>query len=250
MSLGQVQGIIFDLDDTLFDYAEWLKPALRAGAQQVGLDGLAALGHAENYIALHGRADDGIFNFVLTASGQVDNARTISALYRAVQAYSPADGDFEFFPGVKETLLELSRKYKLGLLESCGQEVDEGKVRALGLGPLIPFRASLATFGTNVRWPDSRPLQDLRCQMGLQVEQVLLVADNPYKDFGLARRMGMLTCRVLTGRYRDCQYPSVEHEAHYNVTSVAKLPELLAGSQDNLLQVIQSMDFLHKSTAV
>jgi len=246
-SLGNVKGIIFDLDDTLFDEADWIIVAMQAGAEALNLDPGRVLSLSEKFIAINGHAGNDIYNFVLLGCGQSDSARNIAAMANAIKRHRPPAGSISLFPGVRETLIELGRHHKLALLLHGDAVMQRAKVSALGLDLLVAHHLYMSEMpGGPIRWPDPRPLQMLRLEFGLEPGEILFVGDNPFRDFLQPRRAGMQTCRVLTGIYRDTAFPSPEHTSHYTITSAAQLLELLEGDRDHNSLIMQSLDFLNK----
>jgi FMN phosphatase YigB (HAD superfamily) len=68
-------------------------------------------------------------------------------------------------------------------------------------------------------------LEMLRTRAG----HTVFVGDNPLKDFIRPNQMGLITIRVLTGEFAGYAYPSIEHAAHYAISSAAMLSGLLIG---------------------
>jgi FMN phosphatase YigB (HAD superfamily) len=81
--------------------------------------------------------------------------------------------------------------------------------------------------GIRSRRPDPRPYRELLGQMGTRASRTLFVGDNPVRDFIRAQQLGFVTVRVMTGEYATMDYPSSAHAADYDISSVARLPELL-----------------------
>lgn len=225
----RAEAVVFDLDDTLFDKTLWLLPAIELAARKMDYDYVRAAELAHAYVAERGCADAGIYNYVLEGCGQSDSAINIRAFAAWVNQYEPEESSIPLFPGAIEALIEIQRHYKMAVIADGPALSQRAKIKGLGLEPLF---ASLVYSdeieGIRSRKPDPRPyrmaLSELRCRG----DQAIFVGDNPMKDFIRARALGFHTVRVLTGEYAKMDYPSREHAADYQVSSVARLPQLLA----------------------
>jgi putative hydrolase of the HAD superfamily len=227
-TLAAVEGIVFDLDDTLLSKADWTIPALEFAAGKLGLEPQKAWELATQYVAAHGAADAGIYNHILCMCGQSDSALNIRALVAWANQYAPAPGSLSLVPGAKEALASLSRSYRLAVIADGPVASQQSKVRATRLDRLVAAVVySDAIDGVRSRKPDARPFRLALAELGTRSTHTLFVGDNPAKDFKRPRMMGMLTVRVRSGEYANVEYPSDEHVADYEISSVARLPGLL-----------------------
>lgn len=248
-TLAQIEAIVLDLDDTLFDARAWQFAALMHGAQQRGMEGHCVERALNGFLETHAYADPGIFNAVLLGCCQSDNIYNIRALHEAVVAYRGTDQEWDPYPGVREALIELSWKYRLVLLAEGPVEAQKAKVNALGLSRIFEsIFYSDEIEGSRSRRPDPRPFQRLREQLMLPASKILFVADNPMKDFKATRTLGIPSCRVFTGPWRNCSSPDPSREADFEVTSLARLPEILSQASLRASRMVQEqMAFLNGS---
>jgi putative hydrolase of the HAD superfamily len=223
-----LEAVIFDLDDTLYDKADWILPAAEYAADQMGLDQQRVWQVASQYIQRVGSADAGVYNEILLQCGQSDSAINIRAFSAICCQYIPPPGSLQLLPGAKETLIEISSQYRIGLIADGPVACQKAKLIGLGIGPFISTVVySDEIEGVKSRRPDQRPYRIAIQSLGCRPAQTIFVADNPIKDFIRANAMGMRTVRVLTGEYGRLDYPSPEHAADYEITSVAQLPGLI-----------------------
>jgi putative hydrolase of the HAD superfamily len=226
--LSSLEGIIFDLDDTLYDKADWIVPAMEFAASHMGFDTHKVWEAATGYIQSRGRADASIYNHVLMACGQSDSALNIRAFIAWMNQYMPGRATLNLYPGVFEALHKLGLYYKMVLLVEGQPDAQRMKVGALGLDNIFQHIIySDEIEGIKSRLPDPRGLKFCLERLRSRYGHSMLVADNPLKDFVRANQMGLITVRVLTGEYSKYSYPSIEHEAHYAISSAAQLPGLL-----------------------
>jgi putative hydrolase of the HAD superfamily len=238
--LSRVSAIVFDLDDTLFDVSRWNIAALRFAGRMRGLNGNAVDAAIDAYLEEHGAPDAGIYNEVLLRSLQPDSGGAIRALVQAANRYSGSGDDWELFPGVREAMLDLSRRYRLALIAEGPVEAQKAKVNALGLQRLLRTVVySDLIDGVRSRLPDPRPFREMRDRLELPSNQILFVADNPATDFETPNYLGFVTCRVLTGVHRVVAAGEALTRPDFELTSVARLPQLMAGPQ------LDISDYLH-----
>jgi putative hydrolase of the HAD superfamily len=226
--LKEIEGIAFDLDDTLYNKADWLVPALEHAARIMGMDEHRVWELATSYVHEQGVADVNIYNHVLLGCGQSDSALNIRAFVAAANTYKPPSGTLRLWPGVEDALSTLATRYRIGIVADGLVEAQNAKIVALRLSHFCNvFVLSDSIDGIRSRRPDPRPYRELLSQMGTRAARTLFVGDNPVKDFIRARQLGMLTTRVMTGEFAAMHYPSSAHAADYAISSVARLPELL-----------------------
>lgn len=231
--LRTIQGIVFDLDDTLLSKTEWTVPALEFAASKLSLDAQRVWELATRYAQDHGGADAGIYNHVLLMCGQSDSAMNIRALVAWANQYAPARGTLSLLPGAAQALELLGRHYRLAVIADGHVDCQKAKVRATGLEKFVASIVYSDTIdGIRSRRPDPRSFRAALAELGTRATQTLFVGDNPVKDFLRPRQLGFITVRVMCGEYAATEYPSAEHAADFEISSVARLPALLADAPE------------------
>ncbi|MCC7479047.1 HAD hydrolase-like protein [bacterium] len=227
--LSRVSAIVLDLDNTLFDATQWNIAALRHAGRVRGLSSAAVDRSIDHYLEHHSSFGHDIYNAILLGCMQSDSGANIKALHDAAGQYLGHGHDWDLYPGVRDTLKELGRRYRLALVADGPVDAQRAKVRALDLAQYIRCTVySDAIDGVRSRRPDPRPFREMRDLLELPSNQILFVGDNPAKDFKTPRFLGFLTCRVFSGPHRGEAYPDAESTADFETTSAARLPELLA----------------------
>ncbi|MCC7479049.1 HAD family hydrolase [bacterium] len=240
-ALTRVEAIVLDLDDTVFDGGEWNVAALSQGAARRGMQAGSVERAIAEFLRTRSPHDPALYNAILLGCFQSDNGFNVRALHEAASEYRGEERSWEPYPGVLEALSELRRHFRLALLAEGPPEQQKAKLKALGISSffeLIVFSDEID--GVRSRRPDPRPFQLLREKLDLQGRQILFVGDQPARDFKEARRQSFVTCRVFTGASRAEAYPDATHRADYEITSLARLPELLASSQRSISSYLLS----------
>jgi putative hydrolase of the HAD superfamily len=231
--LRTIQGIVFDLDDTLLSKSEWTAPALEFAAGKLKLDAQRVWELATRYAQEHGGADAGIYNHVLLMCGQSDSAMNIRALVAWANQYTPPPGTLTLLPGVTQALEKLGRRYRLAVIADGHVDCQKAKVKATGLDRYVASIVySDAIDGIRSRRPDPRSFRAALTELGTRATQTMFVGDNPVKDFLRPRQLGFVTVRVMSGEYAKVEYPSADHAADYEISSVSRLPALLADAPE------------------
>jgi putative hydrolase of the HAD superfamily len=234
--LKAAEGIVFDLEDTLLNKSEWTTQALEFAANKMGLDPHRVWELCTQYIQQHGFADAGVYNYILIECGQSDSAPNIRALSAWANQFTPAVGSLNLLSGIREALLTLSRRYRLAVIADGPVACQQAKIYATGLGSFISTVIySDSIDGIRSRRPDPRPFQQVLSELGIRAAHTIFVGDNPLRDFQRPRTMGFITVRVTTGEYASFEYPSAAHAADYQISSVARLPDLLADAPEPCL---------------
>ena len=226
--MSKFKGVVFDLEDTLYDKADWIVPAIEYAAGLFGLDATRTLELIHGYQQQRGCIDSGIFNHVLIGCGQFDTAMNVRALSAWANQYQPSQGSLQLFPGVMQALAWLGQRFKMAIVTDGPVKAQKMKVDAVGITPIIPtvvFSDEIA--GLRSRLPDPRGVLAAADELRIQPGQMIWVADNPMRDFVKVKACGITTVQVHTGEFAAQEPPSAEHAADYDISSVARLPALL-----------------------
>lgn len=205
-----IQGVLFDLDNTLVDFLRMKRIATEEAARAMvaaGADFGRTIEQAgrdlyEHYLS-HGIDSDSAFQAFLEkenrarlAYGQSLHDRVLAA---GIQSYLRAKDVFLTpYPGVRRTLVELLRRQvRLGVLTDAPRLKGWQRLQALGLAEFFDV---VYTYGDTLREkPDSLPFKLAVEAMGLRPHEVLMVGDWPEKDVRGARDAGLRTALAAYG---------------------------------------------------
>lgn len=218
--------IAFDLDNTLYDEGlyyeaafERLVPEL---AERSGRDAAAILERLREILAAKGKHYNKLFTDVLADVGldPKDDLAWVLDRFRSVETA------LEPFPGVRELLRDLRPHYRLGVITSGMQRIQENKLRLLGIAPSfdrIVFSSSLPE-----NKPGQMPFRHLLELVGTAPERAAYVGDNPLFDFRAPNQMGMLSVRVHNPELDRLDVAAAD-DAQIKVGSVADVRTLFLG---------------------
>ncbi|HUI28442.1 MAG TPA: HAD family hydrolase [Candidatus Kryptonia bacterium] len=209
-----IRAVGFDLDDTLYDHAQYVRGAYRDIAAAVERrTGIAAGEFFERIFPdwqQRSSRCDRIFADALTRYGvySAELERELVGVYRAHQPILTPH------PGVEPGLRSLrAAGFRVGLLSDGQLAVQQRKLRALGLEACFDACVYTGALGREFYKPHAAGFAQLAGELGGEMADIAYVGDNPFTDFEAPHRMGMHTIRVLTGEYREIhrELPFVQH---------------------------------------
>ncbi|MFH0973950.1 MAG: HAD-IA family hydrolase [Candidatus Micrarchaeota archaeon] len=210
MRKNAFKAVVFDLDNTLVDFARMKERACDAAVRAMRSHGLkTSFSDAKRSLfALyceHGIENKGIFQIFLKRElGAVD----YKLLSNAIVAYRREENDYVVpYPGTTETLAALKKKkIKLAVLTDAPRLRAWNRLAAMGLTRYFDFVLTLAE--TKRRKPHSAPFNAVMKKMkkieklgapALRPHEILFVGDSPGRDMAGAQRAGMRTCLARYG---------------------------------------------------
>ena len=212
-SLGRaVSGVLFDLDDTLFDHRGAADRGVRIWLASLGLDGMLE-DHVERWFALEAFHHE---RFQRREISHVDQRRArIRAFLPGWDLADDAVADDTFagylacyraawsaFADAAAALEQaLAAGLKVGILTNGDQAVQETKVSRTGLASYgVPVYASSSLPAAR---PDPRAFRHACADLGVDPAGVVMVGDSLRHDVQGARAAGMAGVLIdRVGRYR------------------------------------------------
>jgi putative hydrolase of the HAD superfamily len=194
-----IRAVLFDLDDTLYPQAQWLRGAWRAvakAAASLGVDPLA-LEHALVAVAAEGSDRGRIIDRALAQTASPETP--LAPLLDAFRSHAPRS--LTPYPGAPDALAELRRELAIGLVSDGDVGIQRAKLRALGLSDAFDVVILSDAYGRELRKPHPAPFQVALVALGVDAEEAVYVGDRPDKDVAGAAAAGMRAIRVRTGEY-------------------------------------------------
>ncbi|WP_322937664.1 HAD family hydrolase [Nocardioides bizhenqiangii] len=215
-----VTGVLFDLDDTLFDHRGAVDRGLRAWLSGLGLDGILEE-HVERWFALetfhHERFQRGEISHVDQRRARIraflhgwdlaDDAVADDTFAGYLACYRAAWSAFADAAAALEQALAAG--LRVGILTNGEQSIQETKVRRTGLATYdVPVFASSSLPAAK---PDPRAFRTACADLGVDPGGVVMVGDSLRHDVEGARAAGMSGVLIdRTGRYRDDEVQGVD----------------------------------------
>ena len=177
----RVKGVIFDLDDTLYDEKDYVRSGFEAVAEY--------LGEASAADAMWKLFEEGkpAFDAYLQAVGREDELANCLAVYRKNKPeISLRQGAMKLIHALK------ANGIRVGLITDGRTEGQNNKIAALGLDALmddIIITDSLG--GVQFRKPNDIAFRIMQNRWRIPFEQLCYIGDNPEKDFQAPKQLGM-----------------------------------------------------------
>ena len=195
---GPVDGLIVDLDDTVYPQRAFLAGACDAVAARAAEDGVDASALREALErALEGGSDRG--GTIDRALAAVGADVPVAPLVTAFLSYRPERLDP--YPGVPRALARLSRLVPLVLVSDGDPASQRAKLSATGVGEWFSAVVLCDELGREHRKPDPLGFRRALAALDLPPEAVVAIGDRPDKDVEGAHRAGVRALRVHTGEY-------------------------------------------------
>lgn len=184
------RGIIFDLDDTLYNEIDYIRSGYHAVAEEYpDKEGLAEL-LWEAYTK-----GQKAFDTVFPAVGLEQDD-----IMKAVRIYRDHFPSLTLSSEVYEYVVSLRKTHRIGIITDGRPEGQRQKIQALGLDRIFSWDDIIITDelgGISFRKPDPAAYIKLQERWGLPFREMLYVGDNPAKDFIAPQQLGMGAVRIM-----------------------------------------------------
>lgn len=221
-----MKAVIFDLDDTLYVEAEFFRSAFSVVAKELEVRGV---GNAKSVYRLletihinEGR--DRVFNKAAYRLGFPE--RWVPELVEIHRSHLPS---INLAPEVPSVLADLRKRYCLGCITDGIGEVQQRKIVALGVSSLLDSVIITGYLGREHWKPDSLPFRLCCEELGIEPVEAVYVGDNPERDIAGARRVNMISVRIVRPTSWFCDYESCkpEEEPDFYIRDLTELVPIL-----------------------
>ena len=245
-----IKAVVFDLDDTLFPEYDYVKSGYNAVAKKIEKK-YGISGAADELLALFDKDRSEVFNRYLGAHGLPVTDDSVGELVKVYRTHMP---DIKLSEEVQKTLAALREKgYKLGIITDGRPDGQRAKISALGLeGKVDKIIITDELGGKEYRKPNPKAFELMAGDLGLALDEMMYVGDNPNKDFVIGK-YGVTTVKYNGGGlYVDGEYPDgiKEHKSINTMSELIDCVELNDENDDGLLDFVKGkllgiMDFIH-----
>lgn len=204
---GQIKGVIFDLDDTLYSEKEYVKSGYKAVSNYLG-------GGYEDKLWGFFKAGKPAIDELLKELGRENEKAEVLKVYRC---HKP---DIHLYSGVAEMIESLkSRGIKVGIITDGRPEGQRNKLEALGLD-VDDVIITDELGGIQFRKPCDIAFRIMITRWRLNAADIVYVGDNPAKDFQAPQQLGMRSIwfKNVDGLYSTDGEPDIT-----NITDVLDL---------------------------
>lgn len=180
-NMQTINGVIFDLDDTLYSEKQYIRSGYKKIAEYLGREDAA-----ERLWHFFEEGKQAIDEY-LKEIGLADKKAECLEIYRNQMP------DITLYEGVVEKIQELKHKgIKVGIITDGRSEGQRAKIKALGLDELVEdIIITDELGGVQFRKPNDISFRIMQNRWRLPFEQIIYVGDNMNKDFQAPKQLGM-----------------------------------------------------------
>ncbi len=231
--MAPVTSLFFDIDDTLYNSTRQSTYARRHAVEAMIDAGLsvererveAALSKViRQFGSNFGRHYDEMLKELGLASNPHLVAAGVVAYHSVKLAY------LKPFEETMPSLLKLrDRGYSLGIITNGVAVKQWEKLIRLGLQHF--FHSVIISSEVNVEKPDPAIFLKACAQLGVEPERAAFVGNDPRRDVLGANRVGMVSIRILQGKYADYQPREELERADFHISSLRDLVRLVENNK-------------------
>ncbi|XRP96782.1 TIGR02253 family HAD-type hydrolase [Methanocaldococcus sp. 16A] len=221
-----IKGILFDLDDTLYNSSEFVEIARREAVKSMIDAGLnISFEEAMNILnkiirdkgSNYGKHFDDLVKAVL---GRYDPKIITTGI---ITYHNVKVALLRPYPHTIKTLIELKAMgLKLGVITDGLTIKQWEKLIRLGIHPFFDDVITSEEFGLGK--PHLEFFKYGLSRMGLKPEETIYVGDRVDKDIKPAKELGMITVRILKGKYKDIEDNGY---SDYTINSLQELVDIV-----------------------
>ena len=221
-----MSGIIFDLDDTLYNerdfvlggfqaVANCLAPKIKVNSDEIFNKSIQLLDNL-------GRGK--IFNDLLSYYNHQEDISKLVNIYRNSSTPLTLYKDSEFFISKLCT-----SNHKLGIITDGLNTVQWNKIKLLELEDRFHTIIVTDDYGKKYWKPSPFPYNKMCNEFNLPPAQCVYIGDNANKDFISANKMGMRTVRIKRefGDHKNFIHENSEYNAEYTISTFYELSDIL-----------------------
>ena len=225
-NLSHIQGVVFDVDDTLYPERDFV----RSGYRAVGEYLRESLDRSDNFEDwLWDRFVSGetsrAFNDLSDVFDLGLDAEAIRKLVNVYRFHFPA---IEPYDGICELIYRLGREFVLGIVSDGPAQMQQNKLFALGFAGAFDAVVLTDDLEEGSGKPDPAGFDVVSAALFVSHENCLYIADNLTKDFVAPNKLGWMTIQyVRKGQiYADAKAPDGGAPQHV-ITSDRELLNIL-----------------------
>lgn len=179
--LNGIEGVIFDMDDTLYSEKDYVRSGYAQIAKYLNRP------EAAEKLWCYFEQKQPAIDMYLTETGIIDLKNECLNIYRSQMP------EIQLYDGVSQMLVRLKEQgKKLGIITDGRVEGQKNKIAALGLKKLVDdIIITDALGGVEFRKPNEAAFRLMQEKWQFPFKKMIYIGDNPQKDFIAPEKLGM-----------------------------------------------------------
>ncbi len=197
--------ICFDLDNTLYDHQQFVAGAYLDIAKKV--ERIYGIPSKDFYYNIFNKWEKlssrctHIFSDALKEHN-IYSSEVELLLVETYRQHIPVM--LSLYPNVEKGLSTLRNiSCCLGLLTDGQPAVQRRKIKLLEIEKYFNAIIITGDYGKEFYKPHPKGFEELALKLGAQYKSLTYIGDNPFTDFKVPKKLGMVTIRILSGEYKD-----------------------------------------------
>ncbi len=220
----QIKGILFDLDDTLYNESDFVKSGFAAVAKELEFRGVGKSAKIQKLLESFHFNESRNFVFNKAADELNFPITWINELVDIYRLHHPA---IEFFSDTKQVIQQLKKNYLLGCITDGWAQVQRNKINALNLKKYIDCIVICDDFGREYWKPN--PFAFYKCCeiLGLETTEVVFVGDNPERDIQAAKNAEIKSVHIKKTEGYFFYKEDNKTQADFEISSIQELMKII-----------------------
>ena len=211
--------IIFDLDDTLYEELSYVKSGFKEVALKLEIN--ESIKSTESYEFMIDYLEKNGRHFILNALLEKYNIYNKKNLHKYLIFYRKHKPKIKIDGKIKESLVNLNKKYSLYLVTDGNKLVQSIKVDTLGIKYLFKKVFITHRYGLKSAKPSLNCFKKIKDIEKCKWSEIVYIGDNPLKDFVNLNKVGAQTVRILKGPHKKI-IPKKGYAAKFTYESIDK----------------------------
>lgn len=216
-----IKAVVFDLDDTLYNEKEFVLGGFLEVSSFINMKfGVNKIEIYNRIIEIFRETGRGkIFNIIIEEKNLDLKVDTLIEVYRNSQP------QIKLLNESIEVLKRLrSEGYKLGVITDGMSSVQWNKVKLLNLENYVDKVIVTDDFGREYWKPHKKSYIEMAKSLGININEMMYIGDNPNKDFITAKILGCKTIRIVNdfSDYKDIS-SDIKYEADYLINNLINI---------------------------
>lgn len=214
-----IKGLVFDLDDTLYPFDDYIESGFKAVAryagEKYGIDPEHSYAYMRILYSRYGERE--VLSRTVCYFGL-----EVSSIIELASVFRNHPPTLALYPKYRRTLEELRTCYVLGLLADGDPKIQDRKLKVLRIRKIFKSIIFTGRYDESKWKPNPFCFALMARVLRLHPHEIVYIGDNPLTDFLGAKKAGYYTLRILTGQMSDKILP-MEFEAHCRIKDLTEI---------------------------